>query len=674
MMRTLPLITAVLGASILMTSLTRAATPTSRGVRVNNLKVLSDKVDDVTTAENIVKSFAKPGMSDAERAKALWTASVRYRHQTEPPNEQLAADWEAHDPVKIFNVYGYCMCCCSSALIQSLNRLDGRETRGRILTGHSVPEVQYGGAWHMFDASLLTLFPKPGSGDLASVDEISAAVRGWLDKHPEYRGNDRKLRDLMASEEKMGWKRIGPELLANCPYYVQGWFPAKTHGWYSTMQEYDRQSEFYEYSYQLGHRALFALRPGESLVREAGNHGLHVNQDQDPRWRVPQQRPAPLGDLVYLKDFYPGYNGGVVANGFHRYAPDLATGGLAAGADMYENLAEGGTPALHPRTAGKPGVAVVEISSPYVYLGGRLKLRALRRSPADQVAISLSTNNGRTFTPLWSAEPTGSQEVTVELGSRVLRRYAYWLKIEITAATPGSAGLESFAVENDIQHAPRTLPWLGKGSNTITVAADGDPALASRSFTGRITPEVGYAANETVRSLGVTFENLDVQENGAWWKSGVGSMTVPLETPGPMTALRFGAQVRVRGEQDVVRMLLSFDAGKSWKEAGKISGPTPGTTRYFRYDAVPAGTKQALLRYELTGNNTIGVMSFRADADYRDPLAAASFHPFAVVHRWKENGIEKSKRVTVNKLPFTYQIDVGVEPEMVAVSYEMAAR
>src|SRR5947208_2621599 len=101
-----------------------ATSSIQRGARVNNLKVLSDKIDDVTTVENILKSFSKPGMSDAERSKALWTAAVKYRHQSAPPDEQLAGDWEAHDPVKLFNSYGYCMCCCSSALIESLNRLD----------------------------------------------------------------------------------------------------------------------------------------------------------------------------------------------------------------------------------------------------------------------------------------------------------------------------------------------------------------------------------------------------------------------------------------------------------------------------------------------------------------------------------------------------------------------
>ena len=33
----------------------------------------------------------------------------------------------------------------------------------------------------------------------------------------------------------------------------------------------------YEYGYQLGYRALFSLRPGESMIREAGNRGLHIN-------------------------------------------------------------------------------------------------------------------------------------------------------------------------------------------------------------------------------------------------------------------------------------------------------------------------------------------------------------------------------------------------------------
>jgi hypothetical protein len=338
------------------------------GGRSNNLKVRSDKIDDVTSVENILGSFVRPGMSDQERTRALWTAAVKYRHQTVPPNEFLAADWEAHDPVKILNVYGYCMCCCSAALLEALNRADGREARGRILNGHSVPEVRYGDAWHMFDASLITFFPRPEDGKAASVDEIGGAIAAWYEDHPDYKGRRAKLADLMRSDGWTGWKSKGPELLARCPYYRDGFFPAGTHGWNDTMAEYARRPiEVYEYGYQVGHRALFSLRPGESLEREAGNRGLHVNRETMPDWEMLKAR-APEKDLAYVKDFLPGYSGGVVGNGNHRYAPDLASGSLAEGAEVYENLEAGGSPALRPRESDRPGVAVIPIASPYVYL------------------------------------------------------------------------------------------------------------------------------------------------------------------------------------------------------------------------------------------------------------------------------------------------------------------
>jgi hypothetical protein len=640
---------------------------------LHNLKVLSDRIDDVTTAENILASFVKPGMSDAERARALWTAAVKYRHQTAPPNEYLAGDWEAHDPVKLFNSYGYCMCCCCASLVEALNRLDGREARGRILNGHSVAEVRYGGGWHMYDPSLINYFPKPGSGEAASVDEVSAAITRWYADNPGVRGNAGKLDAIMRSDGRTGWKTRGPALLAQCPYYRLGFFPAGTHGWNSTMVEYDRKSEIYDYGYSVGHRALLSLRPGESIEREAGNRGLHVNAAEAPGWEDLRAR-APEADLAYVKDVLPGYRGGVVGNGTHKYAPDLSSGGLAPGAEVYENLTTGASPALHPKTSGKPGVAVIAMISPYVYLGGRVTLQALRNGPTDKVAVSLSTNNGRTFTPLWSADKAGRSQATIALGERILRRYAFWLKVEIESTHAASAGLDTLTIECDIQHAPRTLAWLGKGSNTITVAADADTALASRAISCRITPDAAFSKNETSASMGITVDNLDVRDGSCWWKSGTGTMTVPVQTPGDMVGLRFCLQGRARGEKDRIRTQVSFDNGATWKEAALFAGPTPGRTEVSRLTTLPAGARKALVRYELKGNNTVGIFSFRIDADYRDPLAAVSTRPFQVVHRWKENGAEKSHVETVQKLPWRYQIDTATEPDMLSVRVEMPAK
>jgi hypothetical protein len=643
-----------------------------KGGRINGLKVISDKVDDVTTVENILKSFCKPKMSDAERARALWTAAVKYRHQTPPCSEELAGDWETHDPVKLFNVYGYCMCCCSSSLIETLNRLDGREARGRILNGHSVPEVKYGGGWHMFDASLITYFPKPGNGEVASVDEIGSAVKEWYARNPQFKGNGARLGDLMRKDGWTGWKASGPRLLASCPYYKLGFFPAGTHGWNDTMVEYLRKSEIYEYGYQVGHKALFSLRPGESFIRQAGNRGLHLNMDREPRWDMLKAK-APKGDLVYLKDFFPAYTGGVVGNGYHRYIPDLPSGGLAAGADLHENLTASSR-GLQVKVAGKPGIAIVPMSSPYVYLGGRLKIQARCKPGAGKVTVSISTNNARTFRSLWSAGQEESSRATVSLNDKIRRRYSYWLKIEILADAPGDAVLEAFSAENDIQHAPRTLPWLGEGTNTITVAADAAPAAATRSIACRITSDPRFSRNESSTSLGLKLENLNVNDGSCWWKGGVGVMTVPVETPGDMTALRFCTQIRARGAKDAVRVALSFNGGKTYAEAARLAGPTPGRTDTFHISRLPAGTRKALVRYELSGNNTIGIFNFRIDADYKDPLAAPAFRPFHVVHRWKENGQEKSYRARVARLPFSYTINAAAAPEMVSVTFEMTAK
>jgi hypothetical protein len=216
------------------------------------------------------------------------------------------------------------------------------------------------------------------------------------------------------------------------------------------------------------------------------------------------------------------------------------------------------------------------------------------------------------------------------------------------------------------------LPRLGAGKTTITVAADADPTIATRSIACRITPDARFTKNETTGTMGVTFENLEVQDGSCWWRGGVGSMTVPVEVPGDLVALRFSAQVRARGEQDRVRMRPSTDGGASWREVGRVDGPTPGTTRSVRAAEWPAGTRRALLRFELAGNNTIGILSFRVDADYRDPLATTS-RPFDVVHRWTEGGRPRRHVRHITALPMTYTVEAGAEPEMVSVSATMPA-
>ncbi len=262
---------------------------------------------------------------------------------------------------------------------------------------------------------------------------------------------------LMRKDGWTGWKSEGPRLLAHCPYYRAGYFPARTHGWDATMSEYDRKSEVYEYGYQVGHRALFSLRPGESFVRESFSRGLHVNMDTDPNWDG-LKAMAPENDLVYLKEYFPGFRGGVAANGLHEYVPGLSTGDLARGAEVFDNLVSGRSPAIRVKDTSRPGVAVIPMVSPYIYLGGTLRLGATGRSAGDKVTVAISTNNGRTFTPIYSATVERPTVTSVDLKDRIFRRYAYWLRVELT----GNAGLDRFEVRNEFQHAPGRSPFWAR--------------------------------------------------------------------------------------------------------------------------------------------------------------------------------------------------------------------
>src|SRR5205085_1267100 len=114
-----------------------AAKPASPAGIVSHVKVLSDRVEDVSSLEAWKKSFLKEGMSDQEKALAVWQTVVKFRHQDPPPNEFLQDAENVHDAIKTFNVYGYGMCCCASADIEQLARYAGLPARGRAINTHS---------------------------------------------------------------------------------------------------------------------------------------------------------------------------------------------------------------------------------------------------------------------------------------------------------------------------------------------------------------------------------------------------------------------------------------------------------------------------------------------------------------------------------------------------------
>jgi len=190
-----------------------ASEPASGPGVVSHVKVVSDKVDDVSSLEAWRRSFIRDEMSDREKALAIWRSVVAFQHQDAPPSEFLQLENNVLDPIKMFNVYGYSFCSVASAHVQALARHIGLKTRGWTINRHVVPDVFWDGKWHLLDASLINYFPKP-DGTLAGVEEIVTDLKAWYAKHPDLKGNDAGLRKFMAGG---GWRK-GPDILSRCPF------------------------------------------------------------------------------------------------------------------------------------------------------------------------------------------------------------------------------------------------------------------------------------------------------------------------------------------------------------------------------------------------------------------------------------------------------------------------
>jgi hypothetical protein len=154
---------------------------------VANVKVVSDKVLDVSSLEAWKKSYIKDGMSDKEKALACWSAMVGHQYQDAGPKEYVNNEMVVQDAIKMMNVYGYSFCGIMANEITSLARYAGLEARIWTINAHVVPEIKWDN-----DGSLINYFTKE-DGKIASVEEICTAVQDWLKDHPELKGNNAKL-------------------------------------------------------------------------------------------------------------------------------------------------------------------------------------------------------------------------------------------------------------------------------------------------------------------------------------------------------------------------------------------------------------------------------------------------------------------------------------------------
>ena len=569
---------------------------------VSNVKVLSDKVHDVSSLEAWKKSFIRDGMSDKEKALAVFNTEVTFQQADAPPNEYLQREDAVLDPIKLFNVYGYTLCSVSSANVMCLARYLGLPARCFTINNHVVPEIFYDNAWHMYDADLIEYFPK-ADGSVASVEELVAGVSKWKAEHPEYATINKSNR--YAYMAKPGWK-TGPDILLRNPFYDDmGWLPCAEFAWGDTMLQFGRIQNNWQSCYSMGYRVNVQLREGERLTRNWFNKGLRVNMDGGAS-------PGSLGAVIGEQSFrhspkWGDLAPGRVGNGTLEYDVPLAAGALRGGALTAENLAvkseDNAGPAVHVKDPGSAGVLDLRMPTSYVYLSGRLSFTPVL---GDQGAIKVlvSTNNALDWKEVANVSAAGDQ--TIDLKPLVFRRYNYVVRFVMKGR---GTGLDQLKLTHDIQHSQRPLPALARGENKIAFSAG--PQEGTITIEGAMEP--GSKGKQLL--FGDFHPKLDGYAADAFPRGeGEKSITFPVRTPGDLVRLRISDHFLSSGKDSMFLIEVSFDDGKTWKTVDRPEGLTLKRNfvgRYVVVSDVPSGTRGVLPRAVDGGRHSCDVCGFR---------------------------------------------------------------
>jgi len=290
----------------------------NRSVRMENVgdadiinPWLSNGCNNFRSVEEIVSSAVSPGMTDTDKAFALWFQEIQYRHHSPGDNSELG------DPVKVFNVYGYNTCGNDSICLATLWRQAGLKVAPARALGHCISQVFYDGHWHFYDGDMHSVY-------LLRDNETVAGEQDIVRDHDLIRRTHSKgilFPDTWWSE---------PEMCSM--YFFEGPVAGERSGTSDTTMN-------------------MVLRPGEALV-----------------WRWGQVRPLKYHGMLRTTPTYED----VIYNGLWEYRPDFSRDVWRQGAAVVENITIG--PDGLAADQGKTGTVVWSMRSPYVFVGGQLEV------------------------------------------------------------------------------------------------------------------------------------------------------------------------------------------------------------------------------------------------------------------------------------------------------------
>ncbi len=414
------------------------------GTNIVNPRIVINERRDWYSADDIVDSVLKSGMTDAEKAMAIWTFTTSIEVQCHDNDRRVGpgstgTNTELANPVKWANCY-YCSGCQFAAAVTAVlcqkAGFPAADTRTVSMGGaHRIAETRHDGDWHVYDGDERMFHLENDSTTPASYDDIAA--------NPIL--CDRTHGGGFAST---GLKKRGYQYENNTKNITE--FP-DIEPYLSTM--------------------AMTLRPGEKFQWNWSHIG---------KWRYgANERGHPELEPYQL------------TNGEMTYEPNLSAGAFPHGTfeDVNIHPVLGGDLLwqLEPIAAGAPGHVVYEVNTPYPVVGGRVGGKFFRNTVSDECRIYISVYEPNNWIEVWSQTNTGvAEQIEIDIDTNLAPLltpaiYQYFVKFELESqAEPNDAFMKEIYIETDVQMSGTALPSLSVGTNNVAYSDESEPSAPVR--------------------------------------------------------------------------------------------------------------------------------------------------------------------------------------------------
>ncbi len=589
-----------------------------------NLKIVTDASPDYSDLPSLVQSATSKWNTPEEKCWAMFYWNHIARRQTAP---MILHGMALTDPIRQFNDYGYTMCSTISGINCSIWDAMGLKPKYWDISNHTVPEVEYGGRFHMYDNSMTALYTLCDGKTIASVADIGDTRACEASGGKAEPGHIAKYHCLMSTS---------PRGFLTGADSIRGLDEE-----YRCFNPNGLKFRSYFYDWDRGHRYILNLRDGESYTRNYHSLG------KSAEFFVPNSNgkdPEAANTRYHVR-----------GNGIWKWKPNLFTDAM-----QVSNLVAMG---IGGASADRPGEVVFKIDGANVITALKLRANFFRTGAASIASVSVSTVNGLSWQEIWRGDSVGKQTLDRQLVKEV--NGAYEVLVKVSLANGGQ--LRDLDFETTTMLNSKTQPKLLLGKNTIYVGA-GEPTesivvwpdLQGTNYKACVVEEKNIATKSKHPGyMGVMFGAKAKEEAYVVFR---------IDAPRDITRLNYGGRLYNRAPKSHIDFQHSFDGGKTWTRSYSLKDTAQpwDVIHYETIEAIPPGTRSVLCKYSLessaSGTDACSLYAVRMEVNHKTDDAA--FHPMDVTFNWSERQsdyslVERSHTEHVTSLPHRYTIDVG---------------